>query len=713
MPPPPAAPPKASHRSLLAACAALCAAGAAVYSNSFSGPFIFDDFLSIPRNPTIHHLLSALSPPGGGVTVTGRPVLNLSFALNYALSGDQVWSYHALNLAIHLAAGLLLFGIVRRTLAGLKDRDGTRAGLARHATPAAFAAALLWIVHPLQTESVTYLVQRAESLMGMLYLLTLYAFIRGAEPAQPVQESEGSRAGRRHSLPWFPLAFGSCLLGMGAKEVMVSAPVMVLLYDRTFLAGTFREAWRRRHRVHLCLAATWIPLAGLVLHAADRGGSAGFGAGVGEAAYVATQFQAVAHYLWLAAWPHPLIVDYGTQWVRSAAEIVPYALVIIAIAAGTAVALVRKPALGFLGAWFFAILAPTSLVPIVRQTLAEHRMYLALAPVVVLAAIGAFRWLGRRALWAAVAAAVVLGAVTFARNADYRSSETIWRDTVAKRPGNQYAHNNYGNILAGAGRNGAALAQYDAALRIDPAFADAQFNAGKTLARIGRPAEAVARFEAALKLNPAMPDAETELGMALEELGRNAEAVSHFRRALTLDSHYADAHNQLGIALARAGRAAAAATEFEAALATSPDRADLHNNLGNTLRMQGRLADAIAQYQEAIQDDRDFVPAHLSLANAYRDSNRMADAIAQYEQALRIDPTLPEARNNLGIVLLVSGRTDQAIRQFEAALRTDPNLAQVHLNLALALQSAGRTAEARAQFEAARRLGATLPPGSE
>ncbi|OIR03967.1 TPR repeat-containing protein YrrB [mine drainage metagenome] len=696
---PPDPKPLTARRDLLAACAALCAAGVAVFSNSFSGPFIFDDLLSIPQNPTIRHLVTALSPPGGGVTVTGRPVLNLSFAINYALSGDQVWSYHALNLLIHLATGLLLFGIVRRTLARLEAGGRVPATLAGRATSVAFASALLWIVHPLQTESVTYLVQRAESLMGLLYLLTLYAFIRGADA--------------RRSLPWYVLAVGACLLGMGAKEVMVSAPVLVLLYDRTFLAGSFSEAWRRRHRIHLCLAATWLPLAALVLHAADRGGSAGFGVGVSEAAYVATQFQAVAHYLWLAVWPHPLIVDYGTQWVRSVADVLPYAVVVIALVAGTAVALVRKPALGFLGAWFFAILAPTSLVPIVRQTLAEHRMYLALAPVTVLIAVAAYRWLGRRALWAAVVAAVALGSLTLARNADYRSSESIWRDTVRKRPENPYAHNNYGNLLAAAGREQAALAQYDAAIRLDPTFADPLYNAGKTLARLGRPNEAIARFEAALKLNPSMPDAETELGIALVAVGRETEAVAHFRRALALDPHYVDAHNQLGIALARAGRVAAAATEFEAALAASPNRADLHNNLGNVLRMQGRLTDAIGQYQEATQDDPDFVPAHLSLGNAYRDSNRMADAVAQYEQALRIDPNLPEARNNLGIVLLMSGRTDRAIREFEAALRVDPNLAQVHLNLALALQSAGRAAEAQAQFEAARRLGATLPPGTE
>ena len=259
---------------------------------------------------------------------------------------------------------------------------------------------------------------------------------------------------------------------MATKEVMVSAPVIVLLYDRTFLAGSFRAAWRRRGRVHLALAATWIPLAGLVLHSANRGGTAGFGVGVSFWTYAATQFQAVAHYLWLSVWPHPLIVDYGVRWVASVGDVAPYAAVVALLVGATLVALVRRPALGFLGAWFFAILAPTSLVPGTRQTLAEHRMYLALAPVLVLLVLALAAWLGRRGRLVLAAAAVGLGWLTIQRNAVYHSDAAIWRDTVAKRPGNAAARNNYGNILSLAGRPGEALAQYEAAMRLDPGYAE-------------------------------------------------------------------------------------------------------------------------------------------------------------------------------------------------------------------------------------------------
>ncbi|MGH7995999.1 MAG: tetratricopeptide repeat protein [Opitutaceae bacterium] len=677
----------------------LALAAFAVYANSFSGPFIFDDLPSIPGNPSIRSLLTSLVPPGGGATVMGRPVLNFSFALNHAISGDRVWSYHALNLLIHVLAGLTLFGVVRRAFGGPaagSPKPAAPSALLPHgeATFAAFAAALLWMVHPLQTESVTYIVQRAESLMGLFYLLTLYCFIRGAD---------------RGSGGWFALSILSCLLGMGTKEVMVSAPLIVLLYDRGLLAGTFREAWRRRARVHLALAATWIPLTALVLHTGNRGGTSGLGVGVSFWSYGATQFQALSHYLLLSVWPHPLIVDYGVKWVRSAWEVVPYAAGIVLLVGAALAAFVRRPALGFLGASFFAILSPTSLVPGGRQTLAEHRMYLPLAPVIVLAVLALYAGLGRRARLVIVAAAIGLGWLTIQRNLVYRSDVAIWRDVVTNRPSNAYGHNNYGNILARTGRPAEAMAQYEEAIRLGPNYAAAYANGGNALAKLGRFPEAIAWYERALKISPDMPDAETELGIALDDDGRGEEAAAHYEKALRLDPKYTDADNRIGLDLARTGRLPAAIARYEKALRIDPDLPDVRNNLGNALLAAGRTREAVAQFEQALRLKPDFAAAHNDLGNVFRETGRLPDAIAQYEAALKFDPGAPRIRNNLGISLLMTGRAQEAITQFERALRLNPNLALVHRNLAIALASVGRSDEAAAQFEAARRLGAADP----
>ena len=358
-----------SYWTTLIAGGVIVLATVLAYRNSLNGPFIFDDKLAIVSNLTIRRLWpiwKPLCPPSHGETVTGRPLLNLSLAVNYAISGLNVWSYHVANLAIHILAAWLLFGILRRTF--------LLPSLGNSQIPAptclALAIAMLWAIHPLQTESVTYIVQRAESLVGMFYLLTLYCFIRGA-----------TSGGGRY---WYAAAVLACLLGMASKEVMVSAPLMVLLYDRAFLAGSFREAWRRHYGVYLALASTWLLSGWLVVVAGSRGGTAGFGAGVSSWAYLCTQFGAIVHYLKLSVWPRPLLFDYGPDTVPITLAIIPNALFVGLLGLATLVALWRWPKIGFLGAWFFAILAPTlSIVPVATQVVAEHRMYLPLAAVVI------------------------------------------------------------------------------------------------------------------------------------------------------------------------------------------------------------------------------------------------------------------------------------------------------------------------------------------
>jgi len=724
-----------SDASVSVAGGLLVIAAFAVYANSLSGPFIFDDVLSIPQNPTIRHLGSALFPPGGGLTVSGRPLLNLSFALNHALSGDEVWSYHALNLLIHLLAGLVLFGIVRRTLVWMEGKgqgvtgkgstdqvliagrhrrmppEGNVAGFGEPAlqvqsTLLAFAAAMLWMLHPLQTESVTYVVQRSESLMGLFYLLTLYCFIRGAEGQERGAVEAPAAPGRRNrwvGAGWFALSSAACVGGMATKEVMVSAPVLVLLYDRCFVAGSFRAAWRRRWRVHLALAGTWTLLAALVVSAGNRGGTAGFDISVGIWEYVATQFQAVSHYLRLSILPHPLILDYGAEWVSHARDVVPYLPVAVLLIAGTAFALWRRPALGFLGAWFLAILAPTSLVPNARQTLAEHRMYLALAPVAVLLVLALHRWLGRRAWGVLLAAVVGLGWMTVRRNLDYRSALAVWSDTVAKRPANAGAHVNLGNALEARGQLGEALTEFETAVRLDPTHATAFYDAGGACLRLQRFPEATTYYRRALALHLDFPEVHTNLGEALVRAGRPADAVHEFETALRMMPGSAEGEYRLGNALAQAGQTAAAMGHLEAALRLRPDYAQAHNNLGNLLQQGGDTAAAIAHYEAAVREDPLFAIAHDNLGNALLRLGRLQEARAQFELVLRLQPNSPAPAYNLGTIDLHFGRLDEARGEFERVLALDPGNSNAHNNLGNILAESGQTAAALDQYHAALR----------
>jgi tetratricopeptide (TPR) repeat protein len=677
--------------STLIAGAVIAVSGAAAYFRTLSVPTLLDDAFSITDNPTIRHLITAFLPPAKS-TVSGRPVVNISLAINYAISGTAVWSYHAVNLAIHVLAGLVLFGIIRRTKA--KKDAAASSGIA-------FSAALLWTVHPLLTESVTYIVQRAESLMGLFYLLTLYCFIRGAAVFRSTRNL------------WYLLSVAFCFLGMGTKEVMVSAPLVVFLYDRTFIAGSFAEAWRRRWRVYGWLASSWVFLFFLVTSTHGRGGTAGFGSGISWWSYGLSQLPAIAHYLRLCFLPYPLVFDYGSAVALPLSDVFPSAIVVVTLLVATIWALYRRPPLGFLGAAFFAILAPSSsIIPVITERMAEHRMYIALIPVIVLAVAGFYRLLGRWAAPLCVVIAIPLFCGTLRRNETYRSAEGIWADTVAKWPLNERSQNNLGNLLAKtpAGLN-EAIAHYEEALRLAPRYADAHFNLGIALAKIpGRTDEAIAQFQEVLRLDPAYTEAHYNLGVDLSaKPGRLDEAVAHYEEAVRQKPDYAEAHYNLGCALSTIpGRGSEAVAEFEQALRLRPDHVEAHYNLGRVLEaMPGRLDDAIAEYEKAIRMKPDYADAHFSLGGALQMApGRLNEAIAQYEEAIRLNPDLAQAHFNLGFCLERDPtRLNEAISQYEEAVRLVPGYAEAHYNLGCLLQGMpGRLNDAVSQYEETLRI---------
>jgi tetratricopeptide (TPR) repeat protein len=684
---------KATAR-ILAAGGIIALAAVLAYFNSFGGAFVLDDQQAIVENASLRHLWPIWAPLHATTlnsTANGRPLLNLSLALNYAISGVRPGSYHAGNLLIHLLAGLVLFGLARRTL--------ERSGLGPRALVPAGIIALLWTVHPLQTEAVTYVVQRAESLMALFYLLTLYCFVRRAD--------EGGRPA------WGWLCVLSCLAGMAVKEDMVSAPVIVLLYDRTFISGGFREAWRRHGRLLVALAATWILLGALVATGGgNRGGTIGFGVGISWGGYLLTQLQAIGTYLRLSLWPRPLVFDYGIVGIPALPELLAGAGLVGGLLAATIYGLWRRTAWGFLGAWFFLLLAPTSLVPGTTQMIVEHRMYLPLAAVlalgVVLARGALVRWTPGRAegllLGLALTLALAGGLMTARRNRAYQTAIALWADTAAKRPASARVHASLGSALLAAGRPAEALPQFDEALRLDPEDVGILDSRGAVLDELHRPADAIATYGRALELRPQFARAHNDLGVVLAEQGRVEEAIVHYRFVLEHQPGNPAAHFNLGNALMQLGRPAEAIPEYAATLQAAPDYAEADCNLGRALMETGQGPAAIARYEAALRLQPDYPECYYNLGNARMRLGEVPAAIDAYQQALRLRPDYAEAETNLGVAVLAAGDPAQAMAHYAAALRLDPGYAVAEYNWGNALARTGRMPEAIAHYQAALRL---------
>jgi tetratricopeptide (TPR) repeat protein len=257
-------------------------------------------------------------------------------------------------------------------------------------------------------------------------------------------------------------------------------------------------------------------------------------------------------YLKLAFWPHPLVLDYGPDVVHHIIDVLPYVLALIALLVGTAIALWRWPVVGFAGAWLFLILAPTtSIVPVVGQPMAEHRMYLSLAAVVTVVVFGLYRWIGWRSAIMLAVVAVGLGWLSVLRNGDYRSDVAICRDTVAKCPGNARAHYNLGEAWGKIpGHLPDSIFEYEASLRINPQYEIAHYNLGLALSKTpGRLLEAITEYEAALRIKPDLKQAHTNLGVILANIpGRLPEAIKHFEAALQIEPDSPEARENLRVA---------------------------------------------------------------------------------------------------------------------------------------------------------------------
>ena len=674
-------------------CGILVASVFFAYWNSLNGPFIGDDLRPIVEDTGIREWWHpwAMLFPRLHSPITGRPLVALSLAANYAIGGLHPTGYHVVNIAFHALCACLLFTVVRHTL----ELPRVVHRLPGCPINVAFAVALVWAIHPLNSEVVDYIIQRSESMMAVFLLLTLYACIRGLQDDR--------------NRMWPAIATASCVLGVGCKESMATAPLLVMLYDRSFGFDSAREAFRARRKLYGGLAASWLILAALVVW--GRGATSDiYHAGISPWVYLLNETIVIPHYLRLAVWPRDLVAVYGWAAPLGVAQVVPYGVFILVLVILACVAWIRRPQTAFPALWFFITLAPTSsVVPLETEVAAERRLYVPLMAIVVMMVIAvvifwnwvAKEWLGvvveRRisrsvGLVALISVTVALATATVSRNRDYRSAISLLRTAVERRP-TSLAHHLLGMELEAAGAHDEAVAELRKAL---PADSRAHYNLGVALFEHGQPDEAIGHLQAFIDtsdpsydlvprwLEPTAAEVlRSRLLIAQALLAKHfwPQALEQSRLILATSPSTVEAHGYSGESLLGLGRFAEAVPEYRQFLEAHPENAIAWSHLGVAFSGLGQEGAALEMFRKAIALEPHNEEAERNMAVTFFNQEEFADAETHARQAIRLDARDPLAHDLLGRVLVVQGHLTDGAREFERALELNPAYKQAQVDL--------------------------------
>ena len=585
------------------------------------------------------------------------PLTWVTYGLDYILWGTNPFGYHLTSLLIH-AANAVLFYFLSLRLLRIALRDANRPPELPTQLAAGFSA-LFFAVHPLQVETVTWILGREMAVAGFFFFLTLLCYLKAAE-------SEARGRSRWH---WLSAAWILYMMSLLGKEAAMTLPFALLVLDVYPLRrlGGGQGRWFGSE-----VRAVWwekIPFLFLTLAAGVRAvlGKEGTGAvypiaGYGLLPRFAQVLYSLAFYPWKTVVPIELSPLYPFRPFTDLWNL-PLLLSGLFVFSLTAVLfLARRRWPAGLAAWIFymVLLAPLSgIVAFGPHLVADRFNYIPGVGWAALAGAGLFYcW----RLWARAL-------LTWRQSQVWHDSERLWRHALALDERSSFAHNNLGLVLAERGELREAINEFRRAVQIDPAFVEGHSNLGNFLALQGSRSEAIAHLRQALEIDPGFANAHNTLGNIMADTGQSDEAIQHFHQALKSNPQSALTHYNLGRVLARQGDLEAAITHCHGALAINPDDADVHNNLGLVLLSQGSLEQAIEQFREALRINPRYAKAYFNLGKVFVQQDRLEDAVQHFQQALRLQPGVAEIHENLARILARQGRKEEAVKQYEEAIR--------------------------------------------
>jgi len=686
-----------------------------IYSNIYQAPFVFDDVQQIEKSMKIRQLSKCLSPEQ---LFSPRPIAELTFALNYRFGGLNVFGYHLVNVLIHILNGFLVYflGLTffrRLSRPHVQNRDHSNnhdnvepgnlqadrseksvnslQSMIDHRSSTislmALFAALIFIAHPLQTQAVTYIIQRHTSLAATFYFLSVAFYMRARILQQDAGRPESGRTGsggipsgfRLKPLGLYVLCVICCILAFLSKQNTASLPGAILLIEYILFDRTW-QGWRRKLA---WFAPAFFIIGVFILYVSGifRGGVEfgslledvssilrAHGTKVDRWVYFCTQLNVIVIYIRLLFLPAGQNLDYMYPFKTGFFDgYTPAAFLLLVALAGVGIwQIKRRPAISFGIFWFFITLSiESSFFPII-DALFEHRLYLPMFGFAIAISYIIWTCFSVRRFWRigiSILILAALGSATYLRNRTYESKLRIWADVASKSPQNFRAYYNLGNALYKEGKPYDAIRNYSEALRIEPDFILAHINLGVVLTEVGRLDDAVSHLSEAMRMRPSDVKIQNNLGHALTMSGRLDDAVRHLSKAVRHAPKFAEAHNNLGIALAQQGNLTDAMAHFSKAAAIEPHNAKIQGNLGQAFMLQGDLPKAARHYSEAVRIDPGYAEAHYHLGVVRVRQGDLDSGIDHLSLALKLRPGFTEARQELNRALRSKFSNDPAYQK--------------------------------------------------
>ena len=651
-----------SWLSTPAAIVVIAVLGLVIYSNTFNVPFIFDDANNIIENEQIRVTEIDLGQfyDAAFKSRAPRPVAFFSLALNYYFGGLEAVGYHWVNLIIHIANGVLVYFLASHTYRLFWGGNSGQLDSSNSSTVGwlSLFAACLFVAHPLQTQAVTYIVQRMTSLSALFYLLALLLYVYG-------------RLSYVRQTRWLLWAgcVGAGLLSLGSKQISITLPVVILLYEWYFFRDLNRE-WGMRSLKYLFAIVVVLGVVALLFLGTSpiehlEKGYSYRDFTVGER--VLTQFRVVVWYLGMILLPLPSRLNLLHSVTTSHSLFDPIttlfsAAILLALVALAVYMARRQRLLSFCIFWFFITLSVESSI-IALEMVYEHRVYLPMFGLAMVVPVLLQRILAKQHVVAAALACLViisLGYSTYARNQVWQDSVTLWSDVIAKTPDSSRGHVELGHVYRREGKLDAAVLEYTKAIDVEPDEGKIFKHRAIVYSGLREFDLAMADFNQAIDLKPDDPEAYTGQGRIYRMLGKPRLAIDSYSQAIEVDELFSMAYNNRGTVYQSLGDYSLALDDYSKAIELKPLYAPAYYSRGLVHSKMGDHSQALADYGKTIELDENYFGAYNSRGDIYQQQGKQKLAITDYMKALALQPEIQSAHENLAWLLASS---------FESTLR--------------------------------------------